>query len=602
MTEPIQLDVLGQVFFTALFLSLSIVPATIALAREVGAVDIPKDRSSHSVPTTRLGGLGIALSLILSSLLFLPLNPFAWAFLTGLLVIVITGVVDDIVDIGPRWKFVGQIMAAACFVLLDGGTLSHLGDFLGSGEITLDLLAVPFTIFCMVGGMNAFNLSDGLDGLAGGMAAIAAVFFAYFSWHAGASDLLLVCVALLGAVMGFLRYNSYPARLFMGDCGSLTLGYVLAALLVSGSQREGLHVPLVAWAMVVALPLLDTLLVMARRMRYGHSPFLPDRTHLHHRLMTFGLAHPSVVAVMYAAMALFGTLALALQERADWYMFAVLCLTGMLLFGSVAALQRTGFAFNAGRAERPDVAATQWPIFSRISASLVSNAVPVSMSLLSLLCLPALIFPLPELSRNQDLTLLMLAAVVVFYSWHRTPTYKGMLHSAIYVSIFALFFLYNLAADTEGHWPRAYLTTISALAAVWVAIKIVIHRNAVILMTSSSELLMLFLSWFLPFVLLPELRLPASVVEAGRLACVQVLPFMLAIKIYFDVQPQGNKLAMEALIPPKVVEAGRLAWLRVRPSMPANRFVFNFQAWGSQLVVGVLSGSMAVVALRGLAV
>lgn len=381
LPAPIQLDILGGGFLAALLLSLLIVPATIVLARKVGAVDVPKDRSSHSAPTTRLGGLGIALSLVLSILLFMPLDTFAWAFLTGLLVIVATGVVDDIADIGPRWKFAGQIVAAASFVLLDGGTLSHLGDFLGTGGITLDLFAVPFTIFCMVGGMNAFNLSDGLDGLAGGMAAIATVFFAYFSWHAGASDLLLVCVALLGAVIGFLRYNRYPAKLFMGDCGSLTLGYVLATLLISGSQREGNHAPLVAWAMVLALPLLDTLLVMARRMRYGRSPFLPDRTHLHHRLMTLGLSHPGVVAVMQAAMACFGMEALALQDHPEWLGFSALCLTGMVLFACVGVLQHKGWVLKAERLRLPDVTAGQWPVFSRISNVVMSNAIQISVLL-----------------------------------------------------------------------------------------------------------------------------------------------------------------------------------------------------------------------------
>lgn len=560
MTEPMNLHIIGLVFFTALFLSLFIVPITIELARKVGAVDFPKDRSSHSTPTTRLGGLGIAASLMLSCLMFLPLNTFAWAFLTGLLVIIATGLVDDIADIGPRWKFVGQIVAAASFVLLGGGKLLHLGDFLGRGEITLDLLAVPFTIFCMVGGMNAFNLSDGLDGLAGGIAAIAAVCFAYFSWHVGASDLLLVCVGLLGAVMGFLRYNSYPAKLFMGDCGSLTLGYVLAALLVSGSQREGGDVPLVAWAMVVALPLLDTLLVMARRVRYGQSPFLPDRTHLHHRLMTLGLAHPGVVAVMYSAMAFFGALALALQDYPDWYKFAALCLTGIILFGGVSGLQHLGFTFDVWRRKRPYATVRQWPLFKRISKLAVWCAVPISMLLLSLLCFPALFFPLSKLNRNEALTLLILAQVVVYYSSHRAKHYKGMLHGAIYVSIFALFFLYNLSVVSDDHWPRAYLTAISALAAVWVAIKVIFRSNTVILMASGFELLMVFLSWFLPFVLFQELHFPAKLAEAGRLACLQVLPFMLATKIYFNLRPQGNK-------------------------------------W----VVGLLAGAMAVVALRGLA-
>lgn len=559
MTESIQPDILGLVFFTALFLSLFVVPATIVLARKVGAVDHPKERSSHSIQTTRLGGLGIAASLVLSCLMFLPFNAFVWAFLTGLLVIIATGLIDDIAGIGPRWKFVGQIVAAGAFVGLGGGSLVNLGNFLGLGQITLDLLAIPFTIFCMVGAINAFNLSDGLDGLAAGLAAITAMFFAYFSWHIGAMDLLLVCVAMLGAVMGFLRYNSYPAKLFMGDCGSLTLGYVLAALLVSGSQRDGHHIPLVAWAMVLALPLLDTLLVMARRMRYGHSPFLPDRTHLHHRLMTLGLAHPGVVAVMYAAMACFGVLALVLKGYPDWYAFAALGLAGMVLFGGVSGLQHLGFSFNAGLRKRPYYTVRQWPVFQRFSRLVVTGAVPVSVLLLSLLCLPALFFPLPELNRNEVLALFMLAGVVVYYSLHRTSAYQGMLHGAIYLSIFVLFFLYNGGGGGDGYWPRVYLTTISVLAAAWVSIKIFFRKNTVILMTSSFELLMVFLSWFLPFVLFPELRLPANVVEAGRLACLQVLPFMLATKVYFNVQPQGNK-------------------------------------W----VVGALAGAMALVALRGL--
>lgn len=554
------LDILGLVFFTALFLSLFIVPLTTALARKVGAVDVPKDRSSHVIPTTRLGGLGIAASLLLSCLMFLPLNAFAWAFLIGLLVIIVTGLIDDVADVGPRWKFVGQIAAAASFVLLGGGSLEHLGDFLGRGEIRLNLLAVPLTIFCMVGGMNAFNLSDGLDGLAGGLAAIALVFFAYFSWHAGAEDLLLVSMALLGAVMGFLRYNSYPAKLFMGDCGSLTLGYVLAALLVSGSQREGLHhIPLATWVMVVTLPLQDTLLVMARRVYYGHGPFLPDRTHLHHRLMALGLAHPAVVAAIYAAMAVFGMLALALRGYPDWYTFAALCLLGTFLFGSVAGLQHAGFVFNAGRRKRPYATMRQWPAFRSISRWVRGNVAPVSVLLLALLCLPALFFPVPGLNRNEALALLMLAWAVLFYGFHRFHGYRGMLHGSIYVSIFTLFFLYNLAAEGGRDWPSLYLTLISVLAAIWVAAKIIFRRKLVILSTSGFELLMLFLSWFMPFVLFQELSLPVSVVDAGRHACLQVLPFMLAIKLYFNTQPQANK-------------------------------------W----VVGILSGTTVIIALRGL--
>lgn len=560
MIEHSSLATLGLVFFTALFLSLFIVPVTIVIARKVGAVDIPKGRSSHTTPTTRLGGLGIAASLVLACLMFLPLNTFSWAFLAGLLVIIATGLIDDIADIGPRWKFVGQIAAAGAFIGFGGGTLTYLGSFLGQGEMTLDMLAIPFTIFCMVGGMNAFNLSDGLDGLAGGLAAIAVVFFAYFSWHIGAADLLLVCVALLGAVMGFLRYNSYPAKLFMGDCGSLTLGYVLVAILVSGSQRDGHHVPIVAWVLVVSLPVLDTLLVMARRVRHGHSPFMPDRTHLHHRLMALGLVHPAVVAVMYAVMASFGVMALVLEGHPDWYSFVALFVLGGVLFGGVSGLQHLGFSFLTARKKTSNYSIRQWPIFISISRSIQQHAVLVSVLLILLLCLPALFFPLPELNRNEVLGLLMLTGMVLYYSIHRTQSYSGMQHGSIYVSIFVLFFLYNLAPATEVVLPKIYLTVISMLAVVWVALKITFRRNTVILSTSSFELLMVFLSWFMPFVLFQELHLPTLVVESGRLACLQVLPFMLATKIYFNAQPHANKWVVGALTGAMVIVALR-GWL-----------------------------------------
>jgi UDP-GlcNAc:undecaprenyl-phosphate GlcNAc-1-phosphate transferase len=559
MTQIIHFDILGLVFFTALSLSLFIVPLTIALANRVGAVDVPKNRSSHSAPTTRLGGLGIVTSLLLSCLMFLPLNTFALAFISGLLVIIVTGLIDDVTEIGPRWKFVGQAVAAATFTYMGGGTLFHLGNFLGGESIELDSLAVPFTIFCMVGGMNAFNLSDGLDGLAAGLTAIAAVFFALFAWHVGANDLLLVCVALLGAVLGFLRYNDHPAKLFMGDCGSLALGYVLVAILVRGSQLEG-HWPLSAWALIIALPLLDTILVMARRAFYGYSPFLPDRTHLHHRLMSLGLPHPGVVAVMYAAMSAFGMAAVFFRNSPDWYSFYTLCLLALFLFGGVSSLQRMGVAYKSGSRHRKIYAnLRQWPIFKKTLRLIASSAFIISIAFFVLLSLPAIVFPLPELNRNEVIAMFLLAGGVVFYSSDRIQSQKGMLHGSIYVSNFVLLFVYNLSIAPLGHWPSIYLVIISVLATIWVALKIIFKERAAILKPSSFELLMIFLSWFMPFVLFPELHLPANVIDAGRIACLQVIPFILVSKIYFNLHRDGNK-------------------------------------W----VVGTFAGTMVIVALRGM--
>jgi UDP-GlcNAc:undecaprenyl-phosphate GlcNAc-1-phosphate transferase len=335
------------------------------------------------------------------------------------------------------------------------------------------------------------------------------------------------------------------------------LGYVLTALLVGGSQRDAVEIPLVAWAMVMALPLLDTLLVMARRIRYGCSPFSPDRTHLHHRLMALGLAHPGVVAVMYAAMASFGVLALAMQGLPEWYLFATLCLTGVIMFGGVSWLQHCGFSFNKAKRKRSYATLRQWPWFRRATRLVKSGALPVSVLLLFLLCLPAVFFTPPELSRGEALALLLLGGAVVFYSLLSGHAYRGMLHGAVYVSIFALFFMYNLANGGHSALANAYLPLISVLAAIWVVIKIAFRQSAVILKTSSFELLMLFLSWFLPFVLFEAMRLPEQVIEAGRLACLQVLPFMLVAKIFFNLQPQGNKWVVGALAGTMVIIALR---------------------------------------------
>ena len=199
----------------------------------------------------------------------------------------------------------------------------------------------------MVGAMNAFNLADGLDGLAGGIAGIAAVFLACLAWLAQSWILLLLAMSLCGSIAGFLRYNSYPARVFMGDCGSLMLGYTLSVMVVVLAQHQDQHgIPLVTLATVIALPLLDTLLVMARRMRDGKSPFLPDKTHIHHHLMELGLPHPAAVNTLYVAMLSFGLLAILNSNESEWLQFSSMLLGGALFFGCVSLMRQSRFRFG----------------------------------------------------------------------------------------------------------------------------------------------------------------------------------------------------------------------------------------------------------------
>lgn len=343
-SDQIDFGSIFLLFATPLFLSLIFVPMSAWLAHRIGAIDHPNGRSSHSTPTPRLGGLAIFASLAVTCIAYLPFDRFLVSFLLGLPIIVATGLVDDLRGISPRWKFAGQILAASVFLYVSGMPLHGIGDIFGVGDISLGWGGFLFTVFFMVGAMNAFNLADGLDGLAGGMAGIAAVFLACLAWLAQSWILILLAMALCGSIAGFLRYNSYPARVFMGDCGSLMLGYTLSVIVVALAQHQDMHgVPLVTAATVIALPLLDTLRVMARRLRAGRSPFLPDKTHIHHRLVELGLPHPATVHILYVAMLSFGLLALFNREESEWLQFSCLLFGGALFFGGVSLMRQSRF-------------------------------------------------------------------------------------------------------------------------------------------------------------------------------------------------------------------------------------------------------------------
>jgi UDP-GlcNAc:undecaprenyl-phosphate GlcNAc-1-phosphate transferase len=528
MTE-ISIESLGLILVTTIFLSMLLVPFAAYLARIVGAIDIPKSRSSHAHPTPRMGGLAMSLSLTIACLMYLPRNNFLQAFLSGLLVVVLTGVIDDIVQISPRWKFVGQIIAAILFVHISGMRLDHIGNIVGTGDISLEDSSFAFTVFCLVGGINTFNLADGLDGLAAGVSLIATVFFGYFAWHAQSSELVIVAIALSGAVIGFLRYNSYPAKIFMGDSGSLMLGYVVAVLLVSLSHTAP-NLPVPALVMVVALPLLDTLLVMVRRMWYGHSPFLPDRTHLHHRLLSLGLPHPAVVAVIYCLMFIFGSLAVILKNQPDWMVFPLMWVLGLLIFIGVSGCQHTNWHYIA-KGRRRIRSVRQLQVFRWMELVLRNSAHAAGMLVLIALFIPALFAPLVTLNGNKVLTLFLISGLMAAFSWRISAPNKSILHGTIYLAIFALMVIYEVSSLRIPSWLHLYIPWAAGVTLSWVILKLIFSEHNEIVFASSFELLMLFVCWFIPFVVLKEMNFSKELIAAIQNACLLAIPYMLAMKI-----------------------------------------------------------------------
>jgi UDP-GlcNAc:undecaprenyl-phosphate GlcNAc-1-phosphate transferase len=316
---------------TALSTALIMVPFLRKWALTTGTVDVPDVRKVHTTAVPRLGGIAIFIAFLFSLLVYADLAPAGRGLLAGALIIFVTGFIDDLHGITPRRKFLGEI--SGCLVTMVVGKLyiTDLGNLFGFGVITLPLwLAIPFTLFAVVGVINAVNLIDGLDGLAGGVSVIAAAAFFILAWHAGNPSAMLLCAALLGAILGFLKYNYYPARIFMGDAGSLVVGFVLGFLAVMLTRGSGAVSP-VALALVLGVPIIDTIWVMSSRLLKRQSPFSPDMTHVHHKFLNLGMEHRFTVIVIYG-ISLFWALVALLLHRVPEYLLLYGYLGITLLF------------------------------------------------------------------------------------------------------------------------------------------------------------------------------------------------------------------------------------------------------------------------------
>jgi UDP-GlcNAc:undecaprenyl-phosphate GlcNAc-1-phosphate transferase len=292
------------------FLAFLITPVVIRLANRIGAVDWPGVRAVHRQPVPRLGGVAVFLSALCLTVavLFLanPLRRGSPAADLRLLILLpaaafifLIGLVDDLRGLPARVKFLAELLAAAvlCWVGFEVQSVS-IGDDL---VVYLGSASYLFTVLWMVGVTNAVNLSDGLDGLAAGVSAITCAGLAVFAIHSNHVMASVLLLALLGSLSGFLVFNFHPAKIFLGDCGSLSLGFTISALSVWCVARSGAFAALAIPALALAIPIFDTLFSMLRRFLDRRSLFAPDRSHFHHRLLDLGVPHRRAVLLIYLA-------------------------------------------------------------------------------------------------------------------------------------------------------------------------------------------------------------------------------------------------------------------------------------------------------------
>jgi len=305
-------------FVTALAVAFGATPVVRILAKNVGAIDVPKDnRRMHKTPIPRMGGLAIFFGFVVAVLLFSRMTIQMKSILLGAVVLVVLGVVDDIKPLPALFKLVVQIGAALIPVSQGVKVYSVAHPFISYDYIRLGIWSVPLTVIWIVGMINAVNFIDGLDGLAVGISSIASVSMLVVAALVSEGYVVIIMAALAGACIGFMPFNINPAKIFMGDTGSMFLGYILAVMSVQGLFKFYAIVTFAVPFVVLGLPIIDTVFAIVRRLLKGQSPFTADRGHVHHRLVDLGFDQKQTVAILYALSAVLGLSAVVLTSSGE---------------------------------------------------------------------------------------------------------------------------------------------------------------------------------------------------------------------------------------------------------------------------------------------
>lgn len=495
-------------FMTALLLSMALIPPLRLVAERFQVMDLPGERKVHEHPIPRVGGLAFAIGACASIAWWVPKDAVALSVLVGSVIIVGFGVWDDRVDLSYRSKLVGQLLAALAVVL--GGNIRFTSlPFLSDVEAPV-WAGMFVTVVFLVGVSNAVNLTDGLDGLAGGLTFLTLSGIAYLAYIADDSTVLLLTVPFLGGLLGFLRYNTYPARIFMGDGGSQLLGFIMGvfAVLLTDSSRGPFSSSLALF--LLGLPFLDTLGVTAQRLAEGRSPFIGDRAHIHHKLLRFGFTHYEAVTVIYMIQA--GMLGLTYVLR--WQSDLLILPLYLMIAGSVLML-----FIAAGRGLLPNITSQSGHFLSNVAVTRLMNgpwltALPMQFLAVTVPCfLVVLVFVPSNVPTDVGYLSIVLFGIVLFglSCSHRVAPY--FVRGGLYVGTTFLLYVYDASrASTLSTVTMAH-NAFFVVVAVMVVLSLRFNQENRF-QTTPLDYLMVFLA--VTFPLLPEVS--ADLSHLGGLA------------------------------------------------------------------------------------
>jgi len=514
-------------FFVPFLLAMIVTMATLPLLGRFAArwriVDLPGVRKMHSAPIPRIGGLGMAIGVLAAAVLVMPLDSKDLYFLAAAGALTFFGALDDRYDLDYRLKLIGQLLAAG-IVVFGGDVQIHFLSLDDRIELP-EWISAPLTLLFLVGITNAVNLADGLDGLAGGTTFLCLCALALLAGHNGLPHSAALALAFAGAVLGFLRYNTFPASIFMGDAGSQLLGFAVAVLSLRATQGAGSAISAATPVLLLALPILDTLSVMVQRLSEGRSPFSADKNHIHHKLLGFGFDHHEAVMLIYAIQAALLLLAYGMRYESD---MVILSVVTMLFAVSIAALQlaaRRGWTFRTQRKitvshsliARVVARATQPQYLPRWTYLAVAAAVGAYAILVTV--------ETAELSGDVKLLLIALLAVTVLLLMIlRAKPLNVVEKAALYVTAAVL--VYLDAAILHEQSPLAVFNWIAIVtAAAGTLLRLSLSRDRRFQLTP-LDLIVLFVA-----LIVPSLPDTVGLPHGGALGIVKLVILFYAIEV-----------------------------------------------------------------------
>ncbi len=393
----------------AMAISMVVIPLMIRLAPVLGMIDAPDARKVHTMPIPRVGGLGIVLGALVPMLVWLPFTDLTISIFLGTTILLVFGTWDDIAELGHYVKFIGQFLAAGIVVYYGDLYVSYFP--LNNYETISESIGKPFTVIAIVGMINAINHSDGLDGLAGGESLISLGVIAYLAFVFDSDLMLIISAATVGGIFGFLRFNSHPARVFMGDGGSQFLGFILAVLVIILTQQVNTTLSPAIPVLLLGLPIVDILAVFFLRAKHKMNLFRATRNHIHHRLLDIGFLHYESVMFIYTVQFILVISAIPLMYEKDLSILIFYLLICSSVFAFLTLSERVGFKVHKEKKGKKDIFSMVLDKYPRmrevptkliesglslfiIASALVVGDVPADFAVSSLVLLLLLLFVL----------------------------------------------------------------------------------------------------------------------------------------------------------------------------------------------------------------